>query len=437
MRFLLLLLLLPISNLLFAQNNLYFPPLNGQNWETVSPDSLAWCQDRIDSLLDFLEVKNSRSFMVLHKGKIAIEAYFDGTDQNSVWYWASAGKSLMAFLTGMAQEESLLDIQDSTSHYLGTGWTNTTPEQEGQITLHHQLTMSTGLDDGVPDPDCLDDTCLLYLAPPFTRWAYHNAPYRLLQDVLENASGIPLNQYTNTRLGDRIGMEGFWLNYVRWGKARDMARFGLLMLGEGIWDGDTLLHDQAYYQAMISPSQNENLAYGYLWWLNGQGSHMLPTLQIKFPTDLVPNAPADMYAALGKNDQKIYVVPSMDLVVVRQGESAGNSAFAASSFDNELWDKLNQVFCASATPVDAPIQLDISLYPNPARDQLHLQFQSPIGGPLNVRIHNLMGTLLYAGAWEHFAGTGIDISVRHLPRGIYSVQVEAGAIKWQQKWIKE
>jgi hypothetical protein len=59
---------------------------------------------------------------------------------------------------------------------------------------------------------------------------------------------------------------------------------------------------------------------------------------------MMPNAPADMYAALGKNDQKIYVVPSKKLVIIRMGESAGNVQLAVSSFDNELWGYLKLVF---------------------------------------------------------------------------------------------
>ncbi|HLO79486.1 MAG TPA: hypothetical protein VK166_00925, partial [Chitinophagaceae bacterium] len=64
------------------------------------------------------------------------------------------------------------------------------------------------------------------------------------------------------------------------------------------------------------------------------------TVQLVLNGPLTPNAPADMYAALGKNDQKVYVVPSQNLVVIRMGESAGNSMLALSSFDNELWGKL-------------------------------------------------------------------------------------------------
>jgi hypothetical protein len=70
---------------------------------------------------------------------------------------------------------------------------------------------------------------------------------------------------------------------------------------------------------------------------------MLPSTQAIFNGSLIPNAPADMYAALGKNDQKIYVVPSMKIVIIRMGEDAGNTNLAMSSFDNELWGKLKVV----------------------------------------------------------------------------------------------
>ncbi len=70
---------------------------------------------------------------------------------------------------------------------------------------------------------------------------------------------------------------------------------------------------------------------------------MLPTLQTIFKGSLMPNAPTDLYAALGKNDQKIYVVPSQNIVVIRMGESTGNVMLAISSFDNELWGKLKTV----------------------------------------------------------------------------------------------
>jgi CubicO group peptidase (beta-lactamase class C family) len=122
-----------------------------------------------------------------------------------------------------------------------------------------------------------------------------------------------------------------------------MARFGLLMLNKGKWDQTTIISDTNYFKAQTNSSQNLNPSYGYLTWLNGKSSYMLPTTQFLFSGMLVPNAPADMYCALGKNDQKIYVVPSQKLVVIRMGETANQSMLALSSFDNELWGRLKLI----------------------------------------------------------------------------------------------
>ena len=100
---------------------------------------------------------------------------------------------------------------------------------------------------------------------------------------------------------------------------------------------------QNFLNNAINTSQNLNQSYGYMWWLNGKSSFMLPQLQTEFSGALIPNAPNDMYCALGKNDQKIYIVPSRDLVIVRMGNAADDENFALSSFDNELWAKINQV----------------------------------------------------------------------------------------------
>jgi CubicO group peptidase (beta-lactamase class C family) len=71
----------------------------------------------------------------------------------------------------------------------------------------------------------------------------------------------------------------------------------------------------------------------------------VPGGQTVYPGTLVPNAPADMYAAMGASDQRIYVVPSKNMVVIRMGEASNpdNPNFAVSGFDNEFWGKLNTV----------------------------------------------------------------------------------------------
>jgi len=322
--------------------SVYFP--SGNNWETVTPASLGWNETGLNDVYTYLQQKNTKAFIILKKGKIVAEKYFGTFTADSNWYWASAGKTMTAFLVGIAQEQGILNINNRTSQYIGTGWTSLPLAKENLITVKHQLTMTTGLDDGVADVDCTLPSCLQYKTDAGARWAYHNAPYTLLDKVVESASGLTYNQYFQQKIRDRIGMNGIWMklgyNNVYFSTARSMARFGLLLLAKGKWDQTTILADTNYIHTQTTTSQNLNPSYGYLTWLNGKGSYMLPTLQFVFSGNLFPNAPADMYAALGKDDQKIYVVPSQQLVVIRMGESAGQTQLALSSFDNELWGKL-------------------------------------------------------------------------------------------------
>jgi CubicO group peptidase (beta-lactamase class C family) len=328
---LILLVIIPIiSAFEMTAQSIYFPPA-GDTWETLSPDSLNWCPERIDSLESYLSASQTKAFIVLKDGKIVLEDYFGTFTQDSLWFWASAGKSLSSVLVGIAQEEGFLQLDDLTSDYLGTGWTSCTPEQEALITIRKQISMTSGLDDGVPDDNCEDPACLVYTADAGTRWAYHNAPYTLVQEVVANATAMSYQQWTNTRVKNKIGMSsGIWYDNIFYSKARDMARFGLLCLSDGTWDGTAVLSDQQYLTDMKNSSQTLNPSYGYLWWLNGKGSYMLPTLQLVFNTDMVPEAPDDMYCALGKYDQKIYVIPSTGMVVIRMGWAAGESLLALS-----------------------------------------------------------------------------------------------------------
>jgi CubicO group peptidase (beta-lactamase class C family) len=137
-----------------------------------------------------------------------LEKYFGTHTATTPWQWASAGKTITSFMTGIAQQEGYLSISDTTSNYLGQGWTICTPQQEEKITIRNQLTMTSGLNDDVPDHYCTLDTCLIYQADAGTRWAYHNGPYTLLDSVIEVATGQTLNSYTTQKLKNPTGMTG-------------------------------------------------------------------------------------------------------------------------------------------------------------------------------------------------------------------------------------
>lgn len=327
-----------------SASSMYFPPLTGTTWESSTPSSLGWNTTALDSLYAYLQSKGTRGFIILKNGKMVSEKYFGTFHSESLWYWASAGKTLTSFIVGIAQQEGKLNINHKSSQYLGAGWTSLPLAKEDEITIRHQLTMTSGLDDGVPNNDCTTPACLVYKADAGTRWSYHNAPYTLLESVVEAATGQTYNAYTTQKVKEPIGMNGSWVqsgdNNVYYSNTRSAARFGLLLLNKGKWNGTTVLADESYINAMTASSQTINPSYGYLTWLNGKSSYKLPQSQVSFSGMLVPNAPADLYAALGKNDQKIYVVPSQKLVVVRFGDPAGNPQLALSSFDNEIWSWL-------------------------------------------------------------------------------------------------
>ena len=321
--------------------NYYYPPLTGSAWDTKTAASVGWDETLLQQAFDYAGAKNTFGLIVLQHGKIVKEQYWNNWTKDTRYYLASAGKSVVGFVAGIAQKDGIININNRTSQYLGTGWTSLPLIQENQITVKNQLTMTTGLNDAVPDQDCTTPACLVYKADAGTRWAYHNAPYHLLQNVLAVASNKTFNAYCKEKLFDKIGMQtAQWFNYIMYCTTREASRFGSIILSKGNWNGTPILNDDVYFNAMINSSQNYNLSYGYLWWLNGKSSAMVPQSQIVFPISLVPNAPADMYMALGKDDKKIYVIPSLDAVVVRLGDDAGSGSLGPSSFDNEFWGKL-------------------------------------------------------------------------------------------------
>jgi CubicO group peptidase (beta-lactamase class C family) len=423
------------TSITLTAQTLYFPP-NSQTaqWDSLSPNSLNWCQANIDSMYDFLQQENTKGFMVLKNGKIVLEKYFGTFQQDSSWYWASASKSLLGFMVGQAQEQSLLSIQDSSSKLLGTGWSVCTPTQESQIKIVHHLSMSTGLNDYVLDKNCIIDTCLQYLTPVNTRWAYHNAPYRLLQNAIENSSLLSLNAFTTQNLKDRIGMSGTWLGSsgesIFYSKLRSMSRFGLLMQNNGIWNIDTLLKDNVYKTAMLSTSQNKNLSYGYLWWLNGKASHMLPGYQIVIPTSICSQAPNDMFAALGKNGQILSICPSQGLVIARMGEnpSASTSMDVPTQLLINIWMHINALECLPAS-VSKAEKFSFKITNNPVINRLNFTISN--SATFKVIITNIIGNKML----EVDNRTSIDVA--NFPSGMYILNIVQNGKSHVQKFNKQ
>ena len=398
----------------------YFPPIDSDDWVATPITELGWSPPKVNELIDFLDTTGTKGFIVLVDGKMVIEEYFGDHDKDKFWYWASAGKTLTSAMIGIAQQEGMLDISDPTSDYLGDGWTNMEPEKERKIKIKHNLTMSTGLNYKEVDSDCMTPECLTFLNEAGTHWYYHNAPYRLLLDVLDSVYDKRINQVTNQLIGNKIGMGGAWIDYIRWGKTRDLARFGSFIAAGGKW-GDDFQLDPKYYNDMINTSQEMNQSYGYLWWLNGKDKYKLPGLDIVFNGPLTPTAPMDMFAALGKNDQKIYIVPSMNMVVVRVGDDAGDNNFAVSSYDTKLWEKISAIFVKTGIEYKPEIPL---ISPNPASDQIVINTSDVFDA---IRIFDLQGHLVKESKFSHV------INISDLPSCKYNLVLEKDGKKVEEE----
>lgn len=312
---------------------------------------MSWDTTALRVALDWAGTQRSTAVVVLWRGRIAAERYWNGWTPTKVSLIASAAKSITSVLIGTQQAQGKLRIDAPVHSVLGAGWSRS-PASEARISIRHLIGMTSGLDDS-----------LKFVVEPGARFYYNNPAYYQSFEILTRSAGVAftqaqVNSVSRSLLFDRIGMRSAaWrLNidtgepgFVLWCTARDMARFGLLTLSEGTWNGTNILGDSLYARAMLTSSSASNPGYGYLWWLNGQsqyripGPYLLPTI----PGSLIPSAPRDLVAALGKGDKKIYVIPSLDLVVVRHGEEAdtgGGNPLALSTFDEQLWSRLKLAF---------------------------------------------------------------------------------------------
>jgi CubicO group peptidase (beta-lactamase class C family) len=333
----------------------YFPPTMG-DWQRVAPAAVGWNAMKLDAALNYAGERRASGVVVLHRGRIMAERYWNldeearagskardygamvrGRDASGrvIEDVASVQKSVSAILVGIAQHKGLLKLEDRVDKHLGAGWSKASPEQEQAITVRHLVTMTSGLKDD-----------LTFEAAAGTRWRYNSAAYaRTIQVVAAAAKKSP-NDLTREWLTGRIGMnDSRWADRPGTGRnavpnalgfattARDLARFGLLILAEGQWNGESIIADRDFLQAALKPSQKLNPSYGYLWWLNGQPEVARGAGErVKGP--LIPTAPSDLVAALGAVDRKLYIVPSLGLVVTRLGNSA------ETAFQNEFWKLL-------------------------------------------------------------------------------------------------
>jgi len=312
-----------------------------------------WAFDR-DS-----EYQDTLSLLVVHEGKIVHERYAPGVDMTTRTRTWSTAKSIAVTLIGMLVDEGKMGLDEPLPFEWLPRARGEDPRRE--ITLRHVLNMSSGLE--VVDNSGLEyatGSGMAYWAgassvagaisqglirEPGTNWDYENYDTLLAVYAMKLAIGDEQAylEFPRRRLLDKIGMRNTLLSTDRFGdfilssqvytNARDLARFGLLYLNGGVWNGERLISEDwiEFVRTPAPATADRGNQYGGQWWL-------VP--------DNVDYVPKDAYTTAGNRGQFAIVVPSHDLVIVRRGLDWGRQGF-------NRWELTREVLKAFPAPTDA------------------------------------------------------------------------------------
>jgi len=313
------------------------------------PRSAAAQAGAVQAAVDYAQGQRTTGFLVIRDRKVLAEKNWPappddpqfrnftyGTTRDGALLEdvASQQKSFVSMLMAAAVDRGLLDVGKTVTDYIGPGWSKAAPDPEARIRVIDVLTMSSGLTEQ-----------FAYAAPPGTVFLYNTPVYAITKRILAAAAKQPLEVLTHDWLTGPAGMAD-----TSWRKRpaafsdvgnptglvtspRDTAKLGQIVLDGGRAADGKRIVSEAGMAAMFARSA-ANPAYGRLWWLNGSGFTIRP-LARRTEGPLIPAAPADLVAALGALDRKLYVVPSKKLVVVRMGPAAPDK-----DFDQQLWLRL-------------------------------------------------------------------------------------------------
>ncbi len=290
-------------------------------FEDVDYDRL---EGAIEGAFANAEVQKTRTVLVAYKNHIIGEKYVDGFSAETPILGWSMTKSVLATLFGILEHEGKIDLNDPAPI---KPWQN---DERKNITLNHLLRMQSGLAWEEDYGKISDVTRMLFLeedmtltqatkktiAEPTEVWNYSSGTTNLLSGILRDRFKTHQEylDFPYKALIDRIGMHSMLIetdmkgNYVGssygWATTRDWAKFGLLYLNKGHWNGEQLF-DASWVDYITTPTKLSDGTYGPHFWLNAEGNY--------------PDVPKDLYSANGYQGQYVFVIPSKDLVVVRTG----------------------------------------------------------------------------------------------------------------------
>ena len=318
-----------------------------QPFKAVEPAAAGWDPAALAGLLTYVQGQKTTGFLIVQDRRIVAERnwplaadattfrdnFTHGTSRDSALIEdvASAQKSFVAVLAAIASDKGKLDIDKPVAAYLGAGWSKAPPADEAKITVRQVMEMRTGLKED-----------LTIEAPAGSRFFYNTPVYAKMKPILEKASGQSLDAISKAWLTGPAGMadtswalrpEAFREAGNPTGLAttpRDLAILGQLVLDKGLAQGGKRVVSEAQLAALFERTET-NPAYGRLWWLNGSAWSIRPPSR-RLGSALIPMAPAELVAALGAQDRKLYIVPSRKLLVVRMGQATPDRAF-----DDAVW----------------------------------------------------------------------------------------------------
>ncbi|WP_447635499.1 serine hydrolase domain-containing protein [Flavobacterium microcysteis] len=290
--------------------------------------------------------KRTRSLLVIYKDKIIGEKYDSGFDKNSRILGWSMTKSLTATYFGILQKQGKIDINKPAPI---AEWKN---DKRSAITINDLLHMNSGLEWEEKYDKICDATLMLFQAEdmakvqrekplvgkPNESWNYSSGTTNLLSGILRSQFKTQQEylDFWYSALIDKIGMDSMLVetdmagNYVgssyAWATTRDWGKFGLLYLHKGNWNGEQLF-DENWADYVATPTQTSKGRYGGHFWLNAGGKY--------------PDAPKDLYYASGFQGQKIFIIPSKDLVIVRFGLT-DDEAFNFNTLLKEILDSIKK-----------------------------------------------------------------------------------------------
>jgi len=302
------------------------------DWSVSTPEDQEMDSAVLDTAFDYAIGHGSKALVVIRNGYIVGEWYGSGWDATRRQKGFSVAKSFTSALIGRLIEEGAIANVDTQVAWYIPEWRDL---QHGRVTVRNLLSMNSGLFWGP-----INDYLILITRPdqnafavglrmedyPGTKWIYNNSACQVLSELILQTAGMQAADYAYYRLWSQIGMwNASWMtdrvgNTLTYqsviASAREFAKFGYLYLRQGEWDGAQIVNRDWVLES-TQPSQALNPYYGYLWWLNTASG-------------MWPDAPADAYAALGFQEKRIFVVPSLDIVAVRLGD--GNPSWDDNSF---------------------------------------------------------------------------------------------------------